>query len=99
MPNALTKQAAARAAESASMAPTVGTRNFRPQEGSCGLSKMAWKVSHSETKSIERWQCRDGSATDKERERCLRHPMDEAAEMLHVALAGRGEHRPRTEEQ
>ena len=49
--------------------------------------------------AVERWQRRDGSAADKERERCLRHPMDEAAEMLHVALAGRGEHRPRTEEQ
>ena len=50
MPKALTKQAAARAAESASSAPTAGMRNFRPQDGSCGLCRMAWKVSHSETK-------------------------------------------------
>ena len=51
-PNALTKQAAASAAESASSAPTAGTRNFNPHDGSCGLSRMAWKVSHSETKPL-----------------------------------------------
>src|SRR5262249_53232876 len=56
-PNALTKQAAASAADSARSAPTAGTRNLRPQEGSCGLSRMAWKVSHSETKPL-----RGGSA-------------------------------------
>ena len=43
-------EAAARAAESASSAPTAGMRNFRPQAGICGLCKMAWKVSHSDTK-------------------------------------------------
>ena len=51
-PNALTKQAAASAADSASSAPTAGTRNFRPHDGSCGLSRIAWKVSHSETKPL-----------------------------------------------
>jgi hypothetical protein len=53
MPNALTKQAAASAAESASSAPTVGTRNFSSHCGSAGLSRMAWKVSHSETKPLK----------------------------------------------
>ena len=52
MPKALTKQAAASAADSASSAPTAGTRNFRPHDGSCGLSRIAWKVSHSETKPL-----------------------------------------------
>ena len=28
-------------ADSASNAPTAGTRNFRPQDGSCGLSRIA----------------------------------------------------------
>ena len=51
-PKALTKQAAASAAESASMAPTAGTMILRPQEGSAGLSRIAWKVSHSETKPL-----------------------------------------------
>src|SRR5215471_8214929 len=51
-PKALTKQAAASAAESASNAPTAGTRNLRPQDGSCGLNRIAWKVSHSETKPL-----------------------------------------------
>ena len=57
MPNALTKQAAASAADSASSAPTAGTRNLSPQDGSCGLNRIAWKVSHSETKPL-----RGGSA-------------------------------------
>ena len=52
MPKALTKQAAASAADSASSAPTAGTMNFRPHCGSCGLSRIAWKVSHSETKPL-----------------------------------------------
>ena len=51
-PKARTKQAAASAADSASSAPTAGTRNFRPQDGNCGLSRIAWKVSHSETKPL-----------------------------------------------
>ncbi len=51
-PKALTKQAAASAADIASNAPTAGTRNFSPQDGSCGLSRIAWNVSHSETKPL-----------------------------------------------
>ena len=50
MPKARTKQAAASAAASASSAPTAGTSSFSPHCGSCGLSRIAWKVSHSETK-------------------------------------------------
>src|SRR5580692_10747011 len=49
-PNALTKQAAASAADKASSAPAAGTKNLRPHDGSCGLSRIAWNVSHSETK-------------------------------------------------
>ena len=51
-PNALTKQAAASAAESASSAPTAGTISLRPHCGSCGLTRIAWKVSHSDTKPL-----------------------------------------------
>src|SRR5262249_51735385 len=51
-PKAFTKQAAARAADRASNAPTAGTKNFRPQDGNCGLSRTAWKVSHSDTKPL-----------------------------------------------
>ena len=53
MPNALTKHAAASAAESASRAPTAGTRNLSSHCGSAGLRRMAWKVSHSETKPLK----------------------------------------------
>ena len=60
IPNALTKHAAASAADSASNAPTAGTNSFRPHEGNWGLSRIAWKVSHSETKPLNggsaRWR-------------------------------------------
>ena len=49
--------------------------------------------------AVERRQRRDRRAADKEDEGRLRHAMDEAAEALHVALAGRGEHRAGAEEQ
>src|SRR5260370_19290305 len=52
-PKALTKQAAASAADSANNAPTAGTRNFNPHDGSCGLCRIAWKVSHSDTKPLK----------------------------------------------
>jgi hypothetical protein len=51
-PKALTKQAAASAAERAKSAPTAGTANFSPHCGKSGLSRIAWKVSHSETKPL-----------------------------------------------
>ena len=46
----MTKQAAASAADRASSAPTAGTSSFSAQGSSRGLSRIAWKVSHSETK-------------------------------------------------
>ena len=53
MPNALTKHAAASAAEQARVAPTAGTSNRATHCGSCGLKRIAWKVSHSETKPLK----------------------------------------------
>src|SRR4051795_12717997 len=49
-PNALTKQAAAKAAARASIAPIAGTRSFNPHCGRSGLSRIAWKINHSEAK-------------------------------------------------
>jgi hypothetical protein len=60
MPNTLTKQAATSAADSAIIAPAVGTITFRPHCGSSGLTSTAWKVSHSETKAVQGRQCGDG---------------------------------------
>src|SRR5215467_2358343 len=51
-PNALTKQAAASAADRASRAPAAGTVSLRPHWGNCGLTRIAWKVSHSDTKPL-----------------------------------------------
>ena len=95
----MTKQAAASAADSASSAPTAGTSIFSPQDGSCGLSRIAWKVSHSETKPLSGGSAEIAAQPIRNSERGLRHAMDEAAEMLHVALAGRGQHGAGAEEQ
>ena len=51
-PNALTKQAAASAADNASITPTAGTISLMPQDGTSGLRRIAWKMSHSETKPL-----------------------------------------------
>src|SRR6516164_10231494 len=51
-PNALTKQAAASAADNASIAPTAGTISLIPHDGTSGLRRIAWKLSHSETKPL-----------------------------------------------
>ena len=88
MPNALTKQAAASAADSASSAPTAGTRNFRPQCGSSGLSRIAWKVSHSETKPLSGGSAEIATQPTRKAKAVSGMRMDEPAEMLHVALAG-----------
>ena len=76
-----------------------GTSSFSPHCGSCGLSRIAWKVSHSETKPLSGGSAEIADAADQERERRLRHAVDQAAELLHVALAGGGEHRAGAEEQ
>ena len=47
-----TKHAAAGAAESASSAPTAGIRKRGPHCEICGLTRIAWNVSHSETKPL-----------------------------------------------
>jgi hypothetical protein len=49
--------------------------------------------------AVERGQGRDGDAADQEGEGGERHAVNEAAEMLHVALACRGEHGAGAEEQ
>src|SRR5262249_7225505 len=61
-PKAFTKQAAASAADNANNAPTAGTSNFRPQDGSCGLSRMAWNHSHSDTQPLDDRQPEDAQA-------------------------------------
>ena len=98
-PKALTKQAAASAADSASMAPTAGTMILRPQDGSAGLSRIAWKVSHSETKPLSGGSAEMAMQPVRKAKAVTRHAMDEAAEVLHVALAGGGEHGAGAEEQ
>jgi hypothetical protein len=50
-------------------------------------------------KAVERRQRRNCRAADQEHERRLRHAVNEPAEMLHVALAGRGEHGASAEEE
>ena len=49
--------------------------------------------------AVERWQRRDRRAADEKNESRLRHAMDEAPEVFHIALPGTGQHRPGAEEQ
>ena len=98
-PKALTKQAAASAADRASMAPAAGTISFKAHDGSVGLSRMAWKVSHSDTKPLSGGSAEIAMQPDQEREGGERHAVDEAAQVLHVALARGGEHGAGAEEQ
>jgi hypothetical protein len=67
--------------------------------GTSGLTRIAWKVSYSETKPIERRQREDGSRADQEGEGRERHAVYQATQLFHVALAGRRQHGTRTEEQ
>ena len=99
MPKARTKQAPASAADKASSAPTAGTISFRPQDGSCGLSRMAWKSQPFGHEAVKRRQRRNRDATDQEDEGGLRHAVDQAAELFHVAGAGGVEHGAGAEKQ
>ena len=84
---------------SASSAPAAGTVNFRPHCGSSGLSRIAWNGQPFGDEAVERRQGRDRHAADQDGERGMRHAVDQAAELLDVALAGRVEHRAGAEEQ
>ena len=98
-PNAFTKHAAASAADNASSAPSAGMAIFSPHCGRFGCSRMAWKVSHSETKPFSGGSAEIAAQPTRKQNAVLRHAVDQAAEMLHVALAGRGQHRAGAEEQ
>ena len=60
---------------------------------------MAWKVSHSDTKPLSGGSAEIAAQPIEECGSGPRHAMDEAAEVLHVALAGRAEHCACAEEQ
>ena len=85
-------------------------RGKRKQGAHCRHEKLqapGWKLRAQKdclkdqplgNEAIERWQCRDGHTADQKRECRLRHAMNETAKMLHVALAGCGEHGARAKE-
>ncbi len=60
---------------------------------------MAWKVSHSETKPLSGGSAEIAAQPIRNTKRGLRHAVDQAAELFHVALAGRAQHRAGAEEQ
>ncbi len=99
MPNALTKHAAASAAASASSAPSAGSITLKPHCGRSGCSRIAWKVSHSETKPLSGGSAGDRRAADQEHEARDPHPVDQPAEPVQVARAGGGLHRAGADEQ
>ena len=73
--------------------------NFSPHCGSCGLSRIAWNVSHSETKPLSGGSAEIATQPTRKAKRGVRHAVDQAAELLHVAFAGRGQHGAGAEEQ
>ena len=99
MPKALTKQAAASAADSASSAPTAGTSELQAPLRQVRAQQDRLEGQPFGDEAVERRQGRDRHAADEEREGGQRHAVDEAAEMLHVALAGGGEHGAGAKEQ
>ena len=74
-------------------------QNLRPHCGTSGLTRIAWKVSHSETKPLSGGSAEMAAAADQEGEGRKRHAVDQAAQLLHVALAGRRQHGAGAEEQ
>ena len=99
-PKALTKQAAASAADSASSAPIAGTMNFSAPLRQRRADQNRLEGQPFRNEAVERRQRRDRDATDQE-QRTVVTGMRwiKPAEMLHVALAGGGQHRAGAEEQ
>ena len=79
----------------------AGGRHHQPQPPLRQLRARqdAWKISHSEAKPLSGGSAEIADAAEQEGERGERHAVDQAAEALHVALAGRGQHRAGAEEQ
>jgi hypothetical protein len=90
------KHAAASAAESASRAPTAGANILNPQLRTEQNGLKSQPFGHE---AVERRQRGDGYAADEESQSGLRHAVNEAAEMLHVAFASRRQNRAGAEEQ
>ena len=60
---------------------------------------MAWNVSHSDTKPFSGGRAEIATQPTRNSERGARHAVDQAAQVLHVALAGGVQHRAGAEEQ
>jgi hypothetical protein len=78
-------------------APAAGTISRRPQDGSTGLSRIACSVSHSDTKPLSVGIAE--MATQPVKNAKAGHGVDQAAEVLHVALTGGRQHGASAEEQ
>ena len=99
MPKALTKQAAASAAESASRPPTAGTMTFSAPLRQIGALQDGLEGQPFGDEPVEGRKCGDRNAADEKDKAGQRHAMDETAQLLHVPLAGRRQHGARTEKQ
>ena len=101
MPKALTKQAAARPLVSASRPTAMGIRmRHGGDAGSRAPPSSDWKSSHSEAKPLSGGSAEIAAAPTRKANAVHRHPLDQAAHLLHVPRAGRLERpRPPLEEQ
>jgi len=98
-PNALTKQAAASAAASRQEGPDRRNHELQSPCGQLRAQEDGLEGQPFGHEAVEGRQGRDGDTAHQEGEGGLRHAMNEAAEMLHVALARGGQHGAGAEEQ
>ena len=99
MPNALQKQAAASAADSASTRPDRGRQYLQHPGRQRRAQQYGLKRQPFGDEAVERRQRRNGDAADEEDEGRSGHVVNEAAQMVHVAFAGRRQHGAGAEEQ
>ena len=98
-PKALTKQAAAKRGRQRQQRADRGHQEFQPPGRQLRAEQDGLEGQPFGDEAVERRQRRDRHAADQEHEGGLRHAVDQAAEMLHVALAGGVEHGAGAEEQ
>ena len=99
MPNALTKQAADKSRRERKQRADRGHQQDQAPLRQAGLKKDRLERHPFGDESVQRRQAPKSRPIRQESRTPLGHAMNEPAELLHVALAGRAEHGARAEEQ
>ena len=99
MPNARTKQTAARAEMSATIAPPSEKFSRTSPGVEANPNSNAWNVTHSLDEPVQERQAGDRHRADEEAQAGPRHPSQQSAELLDLPRARRHHHAARAEEQ